>query len=246
MAKNPGVHRNDIYGDLDSKKEIKPAIPAATVVLLREGDEGMEVLMLRKNSKFAFGGMWVFPGGRIDAEDYGDNPNAIEAAAKRAAVREAQEEAGIELDEKNFHWFAHWTPPASTPVRYATWFFIAHAPENNVVSIDDGEIKDHQWMSPAKALERHGAGEIDLAPPTWVTLYHISRHGPSEQAIQHFAQIDIDYYTTHVAVRNDGARVAMWSGDAGYESNDANAEGEHHRLVMAEGGFTFEHSNRSY
>ena len=44
-------------------------IPAATVVLLRDGAQGMETLMLRKNSKIAFAGMWVFPGGRIDVED---------------------------------------------------------------------------------------------------------------------------------------------------------------------------------
>jgi 8-oxo-dGTP pyrophosphatase MutT (NUDIX family) len=42
---------------------------AATVVLLRDGDDGLETLMLRKNSRLAFGGMWVFPGGRIDDGD---------------------------------------------------------------------------------------------------------------------------------------------------------------------------------
>ena len=39
---------------------------AATVILLRDSAQGMETLMLRKNSKIAFGGMGVFPGGRID------------------------------------------------------------------------------------------------------------------------------------------------------------------------------------
>ena len=42
---------------------------AATVVLLRDGSDGLETLMLRKNSKIAFGGMWVFPGGRVDPGD---------------------------------------------------------------------------------------------------------------------------------------------------------------------------------
>ena len=64
-------HRNDMYGNIESRSEDDPnvsaLIPAATVVLLREGDCGVEVLMLRKNSKITFGGMWVFPGGKIDA-----------------------------------------------------------------------------------------------------------------------------------------------------------------------------------
>ena len=57
-------------------------IPAATVIPLRDavqpdGTTALEVLMLRKNSKLAFGGMWVFPGGRIDPEDWpsADDPD---------------------------------------------------------------------------------------------------------------------------------------------------------------------------
>src|SRR5262249_22587229 len=48
------------------------AAPAATVVLVRDGERGLEVLLGRRSSKLAFhGGAWVFPGGRIDPVDYG-------------------------------------------------------------------------------------------------------------------------------------------------------------------------------
>ena len=51
-------------------KDDIPLVAAATVLLLRDNtDAGLEVLMLRRNSKIAFGGMWVFPGGRVDADD---------------------------------------------------------------------------------------------------------------------------------------------------------------------------------
>ena len=60
-------HRNDIYGDNPHGDSAStPAIPAATVVLLRESETGIETLMLHRTSKVSFGGMWVFPGGRID------------------------------------------------------------------------------------------------------------------------------------------------------------------------------------
>ena len=55
-------------------REGKPGsepVAAATVILLRDTDTGLETLMLRRNSKIAFGGMWVFPGGRVDDEDRG-------------------------------------------------------------------------------------------------------------------------------------------------------------------------------
>ena len=93
-------HRNDVYGKVDDRSEedagVVPAIPAATVVLLRDRDDGPEVLMLRKNSKITFGGMWVFPGGRIDPADYPANGD-LQAAARAAAAREATEEANVYL-----------------------------------------------------------------------------------------------------------------------------------------------------
>ena len=50
----------------------EPAVPrpAATVVLLRDRDEGPEVVLLRRVRNAGFvPGAWVFPGGRVDAAD---------------------------------------------------------------------------------------------------------------------------------------------------------------------------------
>jgi 8-oxo-dGTP pyrophosphatase MutT (NUDIX family) len=240
----PQKHQNDIYGDDIALREGgSPAIPAATVVLLREAPE-LEVLMLHKSSSIAFGGMWVFPGGRIDPEDYPAGGD-VDAAARNAAVRETREEAGIGSRPEDFVWFSHWTPPPSTPKRFATWFFAAVADEH-VVSIDGGEIQNHQWLSPAMALSRHAAGEIDLAPPTWVTLYQLSRYPTMDRLLSHLRAAGPRYYETRLAKRNDGIRVAMWRGDAGYEGWDADAAGERHRLVMSPGGFVFENTVASY
>ena len=238
-------HKNDIYGDLNKRNTDEPAIPAATVVLLRDGADGVEVLMLRKNARIDFGGMWVFPGGRIDPGDYqgGDD---LEATARRAASREAEEEAGISPESSQFVWFAHWTPPASTARRYATWFFAAQAEIDEPIKVDGGEIEEHAWINPSAALEKHRADEIDLAPPTWVTLYELSRYQPTTAVLKHLASREPKVYETHVAERSDGVRVAMWHGDAGYESWDPDLDGDRHRLVMASGGFTFENDVENY
>jgi hypothetical protein len=53
-------------------------------------------------------------------------------------------------------------------------------------------------------------------------------------------------YATHLGKRSDGMRVAMWRGDAGYESWDADADGARHRLVMTPGGFVFENTVEVY
>ena len=90
--------------------------PAATVLLLRDGVDGIEVLLLRRHARAGFAAdMWVFPGGVVDSADRqlagecwdGIDPTALTgrfaAAADLvlgfhvAAVRETFEEAGLLL-----------------------------------------------------------------------------------------------------------------------------------------------------
>ena len=246
-------HRNDMYGNIDSRSEDDPnvsaLIPAATVVLVRQGDTGIEVLMLRKNSKITFGGMWVFPGGKIDAADYpggvADEAN-IDAAARAAAVRETQEEAGITVDAQDYVFLSHWTPPPGQQKRFATWFFVAKVEGAMDIAIDDGEIKDHAWLNPEEALRKHAAGEIDLVPPTWVTLYHLSLKPSVDAVIEYFSENTGITYNTRVVPAASGERVAMWKGDAGYDEWNPDATGERHRLAMPEGGFIFENTVEQY
>ena len=44
-------------------------IPAATVLLLRQNNNVMEVLLVERSSNTAFGDLYVFPGGKVDSED---------------------------------------------------------------------------------------------------------------------------------------------------------------------------------
>jgi len=242
-------HKNDMYGNIAARDEsddgVQPPIHAATVVLVRDSSDGPEILMLKKNSKITFGGMWVFPGGRIDEDDYPDDRD-LEGAARTAAARETVEEAGISVSAAEFEWFAHWTPPPGPAKRFATWFFVAEVTTAVDIQIDDGEIKDHAWIKPADALAKHTAGEIDLVPPTWVTLYHLSRYEPAKALLEHLRDNDAKVYSTRVVERQDGLRVAMWHGDAGYDQWDANIVGERHRLIMSPDGFTFENSVEEY
>src|ERR1700693_4020125 len=68
---------------------------AATVILLRGGSDELEVLLVRRTPQARFmGGVWVFPGGAVDAEE-GDGDEAHRAAA----IREVRAEAAIELED---------------------------------------------------------------------------------------------------------------------------------------------------
>ena len=205
-------------------------VPAATVVLLRDGPTGVETLMLRRNSTLDFaGGMWVFPGGRLDAADHEGAGDDL-GAARRAAVREAEEEAGLVVEEAELVWIAHWQPPPGARRRFATWFFLAPAPTGDV-SIDGGEIHDSAWMHPGTAKTRRDALEIELAPPTWVTLDYLSRFADVSGALADARTLDPEYFETHIGMVEGGA-VALWHGDAGYTDSDPAVAGGRHRLWM--------------
>ena len=213
-------------------------VPAATVVLVRDGETGLETLMLHKNSKLAFGGMWVFPGGRIDDEDR-DGATSAEHAARRAAVREAAEEADLRVDAGVLAWFAHWTPPSGAPRRFATWFFVGPAPDG-AVTIDGGEIHDSAWMAAAEAIARRDDAEVELAPPTWMSLRYLAQFATVADLMADAHAREPEVYETRIA-RAEGGLVAMWAGDAGYESGDPDAPGPRHRLVMANPQWRLEH-----
>ena len=97
-------------------QHVQPIRPAATVILVREAQPQFEILMLKRSASSAFaGGMYVFPGGRVDNDDHlqlyasmargPDERQAAQVAAIGheylgywiASVRECFEEAGILL-----------------------------------------------------------------------------------------------------------------------------------------------------
>jgi 8-oxo-dGTP pyrophosphatase MutT (NUDIX family) len=235
----PEAHENRLARWAKSGREGTPPVPAATVIMIRDGTAGLETLMLRKNSKIAFGGMWVFPGGRVDAGDRDPaRPEDALAAARRAAAREAEEETGLVVSGDAMLPFSHWTPPPITPRRFTTWFFLAPAPAADVV-IDGGEIREHAWMRPPDALWRREAGEIEIAPPTWVTLHTLSRWETVGQAMAAVRELEPEHFETRVAVEAGGP-TALWHGDAGWETGDADAAGPRHRLRMHADGWSYE------
>jgi 8-oxo-dGTP pyrophosphatase MutT (NUDIX family) len=222
-----------------SSTESRELIPAATVILLRNQGDGLETLMLRRNSKLEFvGGMWVFPGGRIDEADRRSDDEDELTVARRAAVREAREESGLAPDEASLEVFAHWTPPPITPRRFSTWFFMAPAPEGEV-TIDGGEIHDHRWIRPSDAMQRRDAGEIELAPPTWVTLDLLARFDNVDAALEHSRASEVEHFSTRICMTDDGP-IALWQGDAGYESSDPTLPGARQRLALGDGAWRYE------
>ncbi len=228
---------------MSENKTTPTAAPAATVIVLRDangGQKGIEALLLRRNARTAFhGGAWVFPGGHIDPEDHNpDAPADMLAAARQAAVREAQEEAGLSLSTQTLLYFSHWTTPLVRPKRFSTWFFATQAGKD-AVQVDGTEISAHTWMRPHQALAARQAGEIELPPPTFVSLTKLSAFETARDALAYIRGREPDIFFPKLE-KIEGGYCSLYRGDAGYESSNVDAPGRRHRLWMRQNGWRYE------
>ncbi len=216
---------------------------AATVVLVRDSEAGPEVLLLKRNRALMFaGGLWVFPGGALDAEDWAAAGDGEERAARIAAAREAQEESGLAVDPDLMVQVSHWTTPVAEPKRFYTWFFLALASDDSAVEIDGSEIHDHQWINIAEAVRQHEAGEFPMLPPTVMTLRAMRGYLSAEDILVGIAARD-PQQVFPVFVKSDGLIAVLFEGDAGYASGDPNVAGARHRAVMIDSAWQYQHDN---
>ena len=214
--------------------------PSATVVIVRDGDEGIEVLMVQRNVDLSFhGGAWVFPGGRVDPIDRVDaGTDDVTDAARHCAVREAKEEAAVVLDPTELHLFARWVTPEQLPKRFMTWFFVC-AVERSSVVVDGGEVVDHRWISPEAALAAQSRGEIDLPAPTYVTLLDLAPHRTAEAAVAALSGHGVAIFNPRM-FPIEGGVCTVYEEDGAYGSGDLAAPGPRHRLYMTAGAYRYE------
>lgn len=216
-----------------------PPTPAATVVCLRAGPGGPEVLLLRRRSKGAFGGMWVFPGGKVDPGDYGPGDDEV-AAGRNAAVREAAEEAAMIVDPTTVVTLSYWLPPPEAARRFSTWFYLAPVAGEDAIVLSQDEVGEHRWERPADMLGAHAAGQVQLAPPTWTTLHWLCGYTSVEEAMAAASDRTPERFLTR-AVLGDGGQLTstLWEGDVAYEDLDLDPDrpGPRRRLVLESGGW---------
>ncbi|MCP5025601.1 MAG: NUDIX hydrolase [Actinomycetia bacterium] len=220
--------------------------PSSTVVMLRDGTAGMEVLLVRRNPSIAFyGGAWVFPGGKVDPEDLdGDGVISgaeLEIAARRAAVREVAEEAGLTIAESDLAQWSHWTTPVIRPKRFSTWFYVCEG-DDSEVEVDGGEIHDHDWVTAVEAFRRFEAREIELGPPTWLTIRSVAAHGDVASVLAHARATEPAVFAPRVVLDGNGTPVSIYNEDAAHPTRHLAAPGARHRLLMQPGAFVYERS----
>jgi 8-oxo-dGTP pyrophosphatase MutT (NUDIX family) len=170
---------------------------AASAVVARDGEQGLEVVVLERGAASRFlPGYVAFPGGSTDGEDrelarrwFGTQ----EEARRACAVRELAEEVSLVLTRTGVAQggelgaidadppsagqlpeLAHWVAPPRVPVRFDARYFAVRAPAGIEPVPDGGETADAWWVSPARLLEEWTAGRRRLYWPTFFTVTEIS------------------------------------------------------------------------
>jgi 8-oxo-dGTP pyrophosphatase MutT (NUDIX family) len=170
--------------------------PAATVVVAREAESGIEVLVERRAEASRFApGFVVFPGGLLEPGDvalatawFGD----VTQRHRAGALRELYEETGLLLTASGLRShpageaaaevrfdapepaalveIARWVAPEFLAVRFDAWFFAVLAASGLEASPDGVEIEQAWWARPDDVLAASLRGGAPLMWPTLVTL----------------------------------------------------------------------------
>ena len=142
-------------------------------MLLRESsDVGVEVFMMRRTTKAAFaGGMYVFPGGAVDAED---------SSYEIAAIRECFEEAGVLLARTATGTTVRFDDPVSHE-RFTDYRHVVHAGERSMTSVlmaedlvaqSDELLWVAHWVTPFGEVRRFDTRFFVVAMPDDQTPLH--------------------------------------------------------------------------
>jgi 8-oxo-dGTP pyrophosphatase MutT (NUDIX family) len=215
-------------------EELNPGAPteprqAASVIVLRGGAGGLEVLLLRRNPAARFmGGAWVFPGGAVDACDVAEGErdegasrlagetDLRDLAHRAAAVREVAEEAGLALpDPAALVKFSRWITPAQIAIRFDTHFFLAPAPPGQQPRADGEEMVDLVWHTPAGALAAHRRGELELVFPTIKHLEQLATFPSADALLEWATGREVLAVEPRVRITGETARVVL-PGEPGY------------------------------
>jgi 8-oxo-dGTP pyrophosphatase MutT (NUDIX family) len=202
------IDRAPHHGEELNTGEVTEARVAASVIVLREGADGPEVLLVQRNPAQRFmGGAWVFPGGAVHEED---------GSPEEAGRRELEEEATLALaDTTGFVPFSRWITPAEAKIRFDTYFFVAEAPDGADPKCDGDECVDLRWLRPADALEAYGKGEFSLVFPTIKHLEQLAEFDSVEQALETARGRDVQPVMPKIVLEENEAQIIL-PGEPGY------------------------------
>ena len=89
----------------------------------------------------------------------------------------------------------------------------------------------------------HDAGELDMMPPTYMSIKLVDQFANTEQALESLHHFE-PYWVTPRFARDGEVGLLLYPGDAGYETQNGSLVGPRHRCVVSDRGVTYIHSGK--
>lgn len=86
--------------------------------------------------------------------------------------------------------WSRWITPEFEPRRFDTYFFVALLPDGQRTRNVSGEADHTMWIRPSDALARAATGEMEMLPPTMLTLREVADCGDLPRVLAAAAQRD--------------------------------------------------------
>ena len=97
-----------------------------------------------------------------------------------------------------------------------------------------------QWFTPAEALDARAAGEIELAPPQYVTLLELRAHATVEDALAAIAAAESFDFTPRFHFSDAHGAICVYADDVAYHDlGQLDADGPRHRLYLRDTGWEY-------
>lgn len=187
--------------------------PASTVLVVRDGRDGIELVLGLRPPGGPFGGVWVFPGGAVEDQDVAA-VDGLDAAWRVAGLRETWEEVGLAVTDPpdtvvpagpapvherlasigaafahdRMVYLSNWVTPRIVSKRFDTRFYVVAA--DGELSTSD-ELTQARWVDPTRALAEHERGDFPMMFPTISHLRYVSGFGDVEALIAEAASLDV-------------------------------------------------------
>lgn len=144
------------------EKSIAKALPASSILLVRDEPAGLEVLMIERAKTMKFApGAFVFPGGKVDREDNDQNlwgpltnsgAHCSDLPSRIAVLRELYEEASVLLTVRQ--------PPAAN----VTHELSGYLQRSNSILDTEGLVPFAHWVTP------------ETMPRRFNTYFYLAKH----------------------------------------------------------------------
>lgn len=185
---------------MSASQPATPALAVSVIPVRKSAGPGLDVFVQHRARTMDFAAsVVVFPGGRVNTEDYAqphDEPisehvldqqvtawtrtsiaesglgltRELSRALLRCGQREVQEETGLILEPGDLIPWANWITPPDLPKRFDTYFFVAQIREGQHLTHQTTEADSSEWRTVDSLLSAYEAKEIRLMRPTLALL----------------------------------------------------------------------------